>query len=224
MEDQVQFATKYFTEIIMGASSLFVLAFRHRLILGFLFKICAKIYGWGKSFGQYIMLPLKLSKQQIVDAEKSSKIEATLNDLSEFIKQKLSYNGGSSLVDAIKRIEHRQIILEHSQSAFMLDTEEGLFRCDISGKNLWVNRTYARFLGCGTNELLGLGWKKFIKTPELTRYNGVWQTAFADGCEFEDVVEFTDVNHHTIHLKISASIIPDDKGGVIGYIGQVTAL
>jgi len=71
---------------------------------------------------------------------------------------------------------------------------------------------------------MGLGWKKFIKMPELTRYNGVWQTAFADGCEFEDVVEFTNVENKTIYLKISASIVVDDKESVIGYIGQVTAL
>lgn len=224
MDDQIQFLARYVAEIIIGVSSFFMVVFRYREVIKFFLRVCQVLYKPLVGLANYIMLPHKLSKQQTINAENLTKLEKTLADLSVFVKDKLSYNSGSSLVDAIKRIETRQIIQEHAHNTFAQDAEQGIFRCDLQGKNIWVNRTYARFLGCGTNELLGLSWKKFIKTPELTRYNGVWQTAFADGCEFEDVVEFTDINNHLVRLKISVSAIPDEKGGAIGYVGQVTAL
>lgn len=167
-------------------------------------------------------MPIQLNKEAIAARERMDKVEATLNDLTKFVKKELTYNGGSSTLDAIRRIENRIIEQEYAQNALMLDDANGIFRCDMTGHNRWVNRTFARYLGCGTNELIGLGWKRFIKGGELRRYNEVWQAAFKDGCEFEDVVEFIDTDDKPLKLRIVAAPVIDDKGKLLSYVGTVS--
>lgn len=169
-------------------------------------------------------MPYSVSRQQVIDGGKIKDIEDKIDALMKFTSGKLSPNGGSSIFDAIKRIETHLLSREQFQYAIMQDTNLGYFKCSIDGRNEWVNRTYARFLGCGTSELIGFGWKKFIRAAELERYNDVWQQAFSDGCEFEDIVEFTNVQGEPVPLKISVSAMHGLKGDVIGYVGQVTDL
>jgi PAS domain S-box-containing protein len=162
-----------------------------------------------------------LNKEAVAARERMGKVESVLNDLDKFIKKELTFNGGSSTRDMILRIENRIIEQEYAQNALLLDSEHGIFRTDLEGHNKWVNRTFARLLGCGTNELLSYGWKRFIKTHELSRYNLVWKAAFEDGCEFDDIVEFTDASGDVINLKVSACPIIDDRGKVLSYVGTV---
>lgn len=219
-----QAIAQHITEFILGVIALFGAIIKYREIISFFWPV---IKWLGKPFlhlARYIKMPYSLSKQQIIDGGKIKNIEQKLDELMIFTSGKLSPNGGSSISDAIKRIEAHLVAREQFQYAIMQDTNLGYFKCSIDGKNEWVNRTFARFLGCGASELIGYGWKKFIRADELERYNGVLQQAFSDGCEFEDVVEFTDVQGRTVPLKISVSAMHGLKGEVIGYVGQVTAL
>jgi PAS domain S-box-containing protein len=219
-----QTIAQHFVEIISGIGGFFLLIFKYKDVIEFSTRVIKLLW---KPFHWLIALfkmPFRLNEEAIAARGRMDAVEKTLNDLTKFIKKELTYNGGSSTLDAIRRIENRIIEQEYAQNALLLDSENGYFRCSDSGSNKWVNRTFARYLGCGTSELLGLGWKKFIKTEELRRYNEVWQTAFQDGCEFEDEVEFINVNHQVIKLKISACPIVDDKGQVLSYVGTVVSV
>ena len=222
MDQQV--VAEYIVQIASGVGGLFLLLFKYRETIDFAFKAAKLLW---KPFHWIILLvkmPFRLNEEAIAARHRMDQVEKTLNELSKFVKKELTYNGGSSTLDAIRRIENRIIEQEYAQNTLLLDSESGFFRSALDGRNKWVNRTYARYLGCGTSELLGFGWKRFIKTEELRRYNDVWQNAFKDGCEFEDVIEFTDVNHHAVRLKVSACPIIDDKGQILSYVGTVVAL
>jgi len=168
-----------------------------------------------------IFTTLHESIQIILDRVMS--LETKLEKSNDSIKKELIANGGSSLADAIRRIETRLIIGEHTQKALLLDDEKAIFRCDVDARNVWVNRTYARWLKCGTNELLNLNWKKFINQEELIKYSSVWHEAFKDGSEFEyRNLELTDVEGNPVLLNVSVCGIADQKNEIIGYVGQMT--
>jgi len=218
-------------QVILAASSLIMAIFKYRELIDFL-------YGGAKWLLKPIMGAIRwiklARKLEIGIAENKNDIESgrreiddvrkSIAELTSFIKEKLTKNGGSSIFDAIKRIEERQMASDSRQSALLNDSKNGYFFCDLHGKNSWVNRTYARLLDCGTNELLGFGWRKFIKTEELARYSKIWENAFKDGCEFEETVDFVNAHNQRIGLHISVSAVQNEKGETVSYIGQVTAL
>lgn len=214
----------HITEIILGLGSLFVFLAKYREVLSFIWKLLVLATKPFQCVWRWIKLARKIEAATVENKGEIENLRREIASLSCFVKEKLSPNGGSSPIDAIKRIEDRQLASDARANALLNDSKLGVFYCDLEGRNVWVNRTYARFIGCGVDELLGFGWKKFIKTEELERYNRVWQAAFKDGCEFEDSVEFQTVDHQKLVLHISVSIIKDTKGKTASYIGQILPL
>lgn len=219
----------HITEIILGLSSAFLFIFKYRELLGFGWKVINWLLTPVKIVIRWIKLARKLeieiaeNKKDInLGRKEIDDVRVSIEALSKFVKEKLSPNGGSSPIDAINRIEGRQILNEARHNALLDNSENGIFFCDPSGKNTWVNRTYSRILGCGASELLDFGWKKFICTSELDRYSKVWKAAFEDGSEFEDIVEFSDIHHAKIKLNIIVTAIKNEKNIVTSYVGQVS--
>lgn len=215
---------KHITEIIVGLGGLFVLAAKYKDVLSFVWRLLVLLTRPVQCVWRWIKLARKIEAATSENKSDIAFLRKEIASLTSFVKEKLSPNGGSSPIDAIKRIEDRQLASDARANALLNDSKLGVFYCDLEGKNIWVNRTYARFIGCGVDELLGLGWKKFIRTDELERYNKVWKTAFHDGCEFEETVEFITVDHQKIRLHISVSVIKDAKGQTASYIGQILPL
>lgn len=154
--------------------------------------------------------------------QKISELEISFLDLKEYmkiIKKEITPNGGTSLADSIRRIESILIIKDQTQKALLMDIERGIFQCDLDGKNIWVNRTYARLLKCGTNELLGHGWKKFIAPDVLKKYNEVWEMSFSEDSEYIYELVFSDINGDEVPLKLTVSAIHDSNKNCVGYIG-----
>mgnify|MGYP003499746600 CR=1 FL=1 len=211
-------------QIIVGVSTVLLTIFKYREFIGFLWKLLQLLWKPIKCAIDWIKLAHKIEAAQIRSDEKVLGIEDTLAKLDKFMRDKLSPNGGSSFADAVKRIENRQIVSDSRQTALLNDSKMGVFFCDLHGRNTWVNKTYARFLDCGTNELIGFAWRKFIRTEELARYSKILEAAFKDGCEFEETVEFVNAHGQRVNLHISFSAVLNEKNETISYIGQVTAL
>jgi PAS domain-containing protein len=211
-------------QIIASCAAVFMFLARYKEVLSLVWRLLAALVKPFQCFWRWIKLARKIETAQLEHEKRFAAIEETLSELNKFVREKLTKNGGSSIFDAVKRIEDRQIVSDGRQSALLNDSKNGYFFCNTLGYNSWVNRTYARFLDCGTNELLGFAWKRFIKTEELERYNKIWTNAFKDGCEFEDTVEFVNAHGDKVALHISVSLVQNEKGETTSYIGQVTAL
>lgn len=214
----------HITEIILGAGSLFVFLAKYKEVLSFVWRLLVLLTKPIQCVWRWIKLAQNFLQQPAENKNEIENLRKEISSLTSFVKEKLSPNGGSSPIDAIKRIEDRQLASDARANALLNDSKLGVFYCDLEGRNVWVNRTYARFIGCGVDELLGFGWKKFIRTDELERYNKIWRTAFQDGCEFDETVEFLTVEHQKIRLHISVSVIKDIKGKTASYIGQILPL
>ncbi len=212
------------TQIVLGLSTVLLTIFKYRELLAFLWKMAKICWKPAQCVINWIKLARKLEKSQANNEERLFHVEGSVAELDKFVREKLNRNGGSSLADALKRIEQRQIASESRQEALLNDSKLGFFYCSLDGKNTWVNKTYARFLDCGTNELIGFAWRKFIRTEELARYSKILEAAFKDGCEFEETVEFVNAHGQRVSLHISFSAVLNEKNETISYIGQVTAL
>lgn len=211
-------------QVIAFFTAAFMFAAKYKEVFSLVWKALQLLTKPFQCFWRWIKLARKLETAQGKNDSRFDSIEKSIADLSFFVKKELSPNGGSSARDSLKRIEDRQITSDARHNALLNESKNGVFYCDTHGKNTWVNRTYARFIGCGTNELLGFGWRRFIQTEELERYNKIWEAAFRDGCEFESVVSFHDVQGHKINLHVSVNAILNEKGETTSYIGQMIPL
>jgi len=214
----------HITQIIVGIGGIFVILAKYKDVLSFVWRILLLLAKPARCVWRWIKLARKIEAATFENKIDIENLRKEIAALTSFVKEKLSPNGGSSPIDAIKRIEDRQLASDERSKALLNDSKLGVFYCGLDGQNVWVNRTYARFLGCGVDELLGFGWKKFIRTEELVRYSKIWKNAFQDGCEFDETVEFQTVEHQRVNLHISVSIIKDAKGKTVSYIGQILPL
>lgn len=55
-----------------------------------------------------------------------------------------------------------------------INIEAGEFECDSLGACTYVNRTYARWLGIGKQELLGWGWINYVHPDDRIRVRKEW--------------------------------------------------
>lgn len=221
----------YIAQIVASGTAIFMFVFKYREVLAFVWKLLLLLAKPFQCFWRWVKLARKLESEMAenklavdLGRKEIDDVKKSVVELTNFVRDKLTKNGGSSIFDAIKRIEERQVASDSRQSALLNDSTNGYFFCDSHGRNTWANRTYARFLDCGTNELLGHSWKRFIKTEELARYSKIWENAFQDGCEFEDIVEFTNAHNHQIKLRIIVSAIQNERGETTSYIGQAVAV
>lgn len=222
MDEQV--IAEHIAQVIGALTAVFIFLAKYREVLAFIWRLLVLAAKPFQCFWRWIKLARKLEAAQGKNDSRFDSIEKSIADLTFFVKRELSPNGGSSARDSLKRIEDRQITSDARHNALLNESKNGVFYCDTHGRNTWVNRTHARFLGCGTDELLGYGWKRFIQTEELERYTKVWEAAFRDGCEFESVVSFHDVQGHKINLHVSVNAILNEKGETTSYIGQMIPL
>lgn len=149
------------------------------------------------------------------------KISSMIKDVEE-IRREIKPNGGSSIKDAVNRIEARLINMEHVQSALRQDGPMGIFQCKTDGRNIDVNRTYCRLLKCTKEELLDFGWKNFISEESRESYEIDWKDAFEDGREISATLNFVSRDGEIINTDVRCYPITDISGEVVQYLGILT--
>jgi PAS domain S-box-containing protein len=133
-------------------------------------------------------------------------------------------NHGSSIKDAISRIEMRQLTFEQKMKAVQMDYEHGVFEANAGGECVYANRTYSYLTGRSLDECKGNGW--ILALHPLDRDNVVreWELAVSQQREFSMQYRFVK-GSEVIPVKVSAFPIFDLVGGdVFGFTGIVTRL
>ena len=156
---------------------------------------------------------------KVVDYHKRVDMDSLAAQVAWLVKD-LRPNSGSSLRDAINRIEARLILIERTSDALHQDGPAALFRCTPEGYNIDVNRTYCRLMKCTKDELLGYGWRNFL-TGKSARddYDDTWKDSFRDGRELDFTIEFQATDGSLVPLLIHAYPISDSSGKVVQYLG-----
>lgn len=159
--------------------------------------------------------------REVVDSHKNVDFDELVEDVRWIISD-LRPNSGSSLRDAVDRIEEKLIVMEKRDSAIHQDSPVALFRCTPQGKNMDVNRTFCRFLKCSKEELLDYGWRNFLSNSEdAKQYQHFWDESSSQGREVSLQVDFRATDGSSVGLEVHAYPITGKDGSVVEYLGML---
>jgi PAS domain-containing protein len=79
-----------------------------------------------------------------------------------YISEQLASNGGTSLRDAINRIESRQVQTEQRERAFLRTHPNIICELDSSLELVWANKTFLDTLDVDSDTVVGYGWHNVI--------------------------------------------------------------
>lgn len=152
--------------------------------------------------------------------EMTAKIESLDAKVIDVIKE-VKPNGGSSLRDAVARIEMNQYISDQQRRALLNLAPVPAFESNKSGECIWANRAYLRAVGKSLDEVLGFGWINHIAPNDQEVVRARWTEAIQDGRDFV-------LDYHILTATGGAQLvhgqafpIRDTKNKVIGYNGTM---
>lgn len=156
-----------------------------------------------------------------------------LQDDIRGIKYFVTPNGGGSLMDSARRMEAaievltgRLEVLAETTIAEN-DTDEAIarFHCAPSGENVYVNQTYARWLGVGKNELLGWNFLNVVHPEDVARVESHWAQCRAEHRQYRQTHRMITSVGEIISLAVTCTPIPEGGQPIrwIGYAKKVPA-
>lgn len=140
------------------------------------------------------------------------------------VAHEFSPNGGSSMRDAIDRIEARQIIAEQRQKLLVMDSPFAVFETDETGEFVDVNRTYCRWIGRSPMEMTGMGWVNTIAPAWRACVVKQWTLAVNQEREFSMNYRLLDTDDKTIPVHCTAFPLYNHKKKLSGWIGIVSQI
>jgi PAS domain-containing protein len=193
-------------------------------LIGVIVSMAGAIAGW-KVVKREVVTPII---GHIINIRQMSEMVGTLAKLLpkiDIVVKMVLPNGGSSMVDALKRIEDKVQVLTaqgdstNALATFNLQTSSrAAFRCNEHGENDFINISYCQLLGCDSTQLLGLGWRSFVW--DINEYDQNWMSIFKEGreCRFELTLRKEDGSP----LYTVVHILPLKRGTPHhGYLGMI---
>ena len=97
------------------------------------------------------------------------------------------------------------------------------FICDSDGRNLNVNTAYARLVGCGRDELLGFGYKRFIPSNINPGYIEEFDSASKQHRSFERSLRILRPDGTEVLANVRIVPHPEHEPPAHYWVGVVTA-
>lgn len=148
------------------------------------------------------------------------------------IKYFVTPNGGGSLMDLARRLEisvgviTTQLDLLSQTVVAENDTDDLIarFHCSPDGQNIYVNQTYARWLGVGKSELLGWNWLNVLHPDDAARVQAHWTQCRTEHRQYRMLHRVIASNGDVITLSVTCTPIPEEGNALrwIGYARKVT--
>lgn len=147
------------------------------------------------------------------------------------IRYFVSPNGGGSLMDLARRLEASvstvttQLELLAMTTTAENDTDDTIarFHCSATGENIYVNQTYARWLGVGKAELLGWNFMNAIHPDDVHRVQEHWDKCRRESRQYRLTHRVITTSGQTITLSVTITPIPE-SGPVRIWVGYARRL
>ena len=97
------------------------------------------------------------------------------------------------------------------------------FICDNDGRNLNVNTAYARLVGCGRDELMGFGYKRFIPNNINPGYIEEFDSASKQHRSFERSLRILRPDGTEVLANVRIVPHPENEPPAHYWVGVVTA-
>ena len=139
----------------------------------------------------------------------------------ERIDYELKPNGGSSVKDAINRIESKINLQDQKVLALIKSMPYGTFISDSDGNWTDVNLTLCRITGRTESELEGRDWLNWIDEKHKSGVILEWERAIKNKMVFDVEVNYSNPNGEYIPLRFSGNQLKNEKDELVGYFGTV---
>ncbi len=139
----------------------------------------------------------------------------------KFMIAELSHNGGSSIKDALNRIENRQISNE-LKLIYVVDSIEnsGSFETDITGSCVKVSVGYCHLIGRNEEESLGTGWTNYLHPEDKQKVMKDWEEAIESKRYYIGTYRMIK-NDEIFTVFCRAYPLTNTKKEVLGYFGII---
>jgi len=129
-------------------------------------------------------------------------------------------NGGTSIKDAIRRIELETALSRERFKAMYAESTAAVFEANTEGQFIWVNRTFCRLTERSPDQLLGSGWHNAICPKYKEDSICEWDKSIKENREMSGhVTEFITSQGQCIEIMCSSYKMRDYRGNTIGFIG-----
>jgi len=135
------------------------------------------------------------------------------------VKTQVENNGGSSLRDAVGRIEARLNELASTMDTMHQMSQKPMFRTNAKGECVWINTAYSLLTGKSIEDLKGHGWEIVIHPEDKISVLQEWESCVKDTRRFELPFRIQNPTNGTVTtIKCKAYPVISNKE-TTGYIG-----
>ena len=160
--------------VLTAALTLIALVFGKRSI--------TYLGNWVQGIWQGIIYPFNGTHRRLTSM---SQDHQRLSEKLDFIVEQLKPNSGSSLRDAINRLEKNQQISEVKMAHYLDTKETAMFETDKEGLFVWISHGYESLTGRPINDLKNWGWTLAIDPQDLENTRLEWNLAIEQKRTFE---------------------------------------
>ena len=134
-------------------------------------------------------------------------------------------NGGSTLSDAILRIETRQV-LQDGMGKFALNISSmACYECDVKGRVVWVNNALSQLFGYAKEDFLENGWLRALRPTDRATVLGEWMNSIKNQIPYEaSYIVTCGETGASINVRSKAYPISDENGVALRYFGTIEEL
>ena len=141
-----------------------------------------------------------------------------------FVVKEMRVNGGTTVKDALNRIEKNLELTNERLRAGLRDSDEMCFEADEKGRVIWANRTVMRTLGRSPEQIMGQGWVNIIAPSVRDRVVKKWQESIDQHREFEMEVIWQRADGTEFPVFVHSYRMADANNNTLGYFGTVKLL
>lgn len=141
--------------------------------------------------------------------------------LIDAIADSVKPNGGSSLRDAVDRIEFEVGRVFNRQRALLDLYIEPFFEVDVHGDYTLVNRAWTDLTGLPISRALGSGWVNAVHPEDREWVRREWDAAMEEGRIFSSTMRFVSLQGQIYSVMVQTAPFLDKTGLPIGHMGTV---
>ncbi len=147
---------------------------------------------------------------------------AKIYRLCNVIQEQFSTNGGTSLRDAVNRIERNQSEFKLLQFAIYtywdVVSPSPMVISDTNGYYVWANKAYLSMVGKTLDEVIGTNWESYVHQDDRNDTIREWYESCIDGRPFEG--SFRVIHSNGTVIKIKCKTRANKEYGYVGFISQ----
>lgn len=129
-------------------------------------------------------------------------------------------NGGSSLRDAVNKIQSTVVIVDARQWAIVVGLRDPMWESDATGGCVRVNRALLDLVQRNFDEMTGAGWENIICPDDKIRVWQEWRLAVERKRTFESAYCVVDRAGERFRVQAIAVPFRAPNNEVVGYVGR----